>query len=337
MLWICLPKRTVFAGAALFLLIAEILTLQLPLFERQPQFFNTTVLLDLSLVAPISLFFLIRLWRSLNWQVLYGLVCVGVFAASLVTGSRLWFMVLLLQLGALFIWFTRLKVLANEVAGSREQGLGWLESLKLGLIRRLETLLAHPALKLTSLDIKVWRYSVFSYTEPKHKNALATFSYAQNTTPYLHLALAFLLILEVIPQHVLIHQWSPLAAWGLSIVTLYGLLWLMADYRSLGLKPTELHANVLKLHCGIRATANIPLKTILSVRLFDPTTDEDAVSLSIEKEPSLTLMLEDEVTVSKLFGVTKSKKLALTLDDDEEFIDAVLEQKNRLQPHSSDL
>lgn len=334
MLWFRLPRRTVFAGAALFFLIAEILTLQLPLFERQPQLFNTTILLDLSLVAPISLFFLIRLWRPLNQQVLYGLVCAGVFAASLITGTKLWFMVVFVQLGALLIWLTRLRVLANDVAGSRKQGLDWLESLRLSLAAGIQSLLSHPALKLTALDVKVWRYSVFSFVKPKHENALATFSYAQNTTPYLHLALAFLLVLEVIPQHILIHQWSPLAAWGLSIFTLYGLLWLMADYRSLSLKPSELHADVLKLHCGIRATANVALETILSVRAFDPTTDEDAVSLSVKKEPSLTLMLEDDVTLSKLFGVTKSKKLALTLDDDEGFIDAVLRQKSKLELHS---
>lgn len=322
-------RRTVFVGVALCLLAAELVTLQLPLFERRPAFFTTTVLLDLSLVAPLALFFLVRLWRPLNWTVLYSFACLGVLAASLITGTKLLPLVVLLQLSALFIWLRRLGKFAGDVADSRRQGADWLESFQATISSRLQALISHPLFKLSSLDVKVWRYSVFGYVKPKYENALAIFSYSKSVTPYLHCALAFILVLEVIPQHILIHQWNPLSAWALSILTLYGLLWLWADYRSLSLKPNELHPDSLKLHYGIRASAEIPLDAVLSIAPFDPETDEDAVSLSVKKEPSLTITLCEEVTVHKLFGSSPSKKLAVSLDDDEAFIEKVLEQRNK--------
>ena len=55
------------------------------------------------------------------------------------------------------------------------------------------------------------------------------------------------------------------AAWIVTVLDLYGVLWLVGDYHALRLRPTRIDDDTLVLSYGLRWRASIPLDAIGSV------------------------------------------------------------------------
>lgn len=78
--------------------------------------------------------------------------------------------------------------------------------------------------------------------------------------------LAFGLIGETAGVHLLVSHWSPLAAWILSGLSIYTLLWLIGDFQAMRLNPIVLTATTLHLRTGMRWRVEIPREAIRSIR-----------------------------------------------------------------------
>ena len=323
--------KIIFFAVAFCLLAAEVTVLQLPLFKLNPQWFTMAVAADLSLVAPLVLFFSVRLWRPLRPKTLLFFIAVGAFVGGLLTGTRLWFVALAIESVALLFLLSKLNVLVKQTLSLKQKGYSLPRAICLGSQDTVKALLAHPAFRLTALDIKVWRYSVFSAWQKQSNEAVATFSYYQLGNPAIRLAIGFMIISEALPQHLLVHQWSPLAAWLLTATNIYGLMWLFADYKAMQLKPVALRETKLDIYCGFRGSVSVPLEQIVSITPFEgQTMDKNATSLSSLKEPQLIIELKSPVEVQKLFGTVEAGLLYVSVDDPHIFIKRVMQQREEL-------
>jgi hypothetical protein len=133
-------------------------------------------------------------------------------------------------------------------------------------------------------------------------------------------ALGMALIAETVAVHFLVRQWSPIAAWVLTGLSLYALLWLVGDTRALVSRPIRVTATHLRFRFGMRWEADIPLERIVEVRSLpasdDTTSREQRLTAVLLGEPNLRLRLKEPVEVLGLYGWRKRVvELRLRVDD----------------------
>lgn len=69
-------------------------------------------------------------------------------------------------------------------------------------------------------------------------------------------------LLEVVPVHLVVGQWSAVTAWVLTGVSLYAAIWAVALSRSFALRPCLLASDAIVLRFGLLLTRRIPLEEI---------------------------------------------------------------------------
>ena len=136
------------------------------------------------------------------------------------------------------------------------------------------------------------------------------------------------LVVETMGMHLLLRLWSPVAAWILTGISLYTLVWLIGDIHAVRLRPMRICEETLHLRMGLRWTASIPLASIRTVQ--DPDDEaqgrkSDYLKASLVGAPNRRIKLSEPVRAVGLYGVTrKVTTIDLHVDDPARF-DAALE------------
>jgi hypothetical protein len=133
-------------------------------------------------------------------------------------------------------------------------------------------------------------------------------------------AIVLLCVAEGAAVHLLVSLWSPAVAWVLTILTLYGALWFVADYRASVLRPVLVTADALVVRTGVRWTAVVPRARIVAVHLARPDTrqrvDGRVLHATLVGTPSLWIELSEPVRASGPYGVAREARwLALGVDE----------------------
>jgi hypothetical protein len=122
-------------------------------------------------------------------------------------------------------------------------------------------------------------------------------------------ALGMALLAETVAIHFLVRQWNATAAWVLTGLSLYALLWLVGDTRALVSRPIRVTATHLRFRFGMRWEADIPLDRIAEVCALpasdDTTSREQRLTAVLLGEPNLRLRLKEPVEVPGLYGWRK--------------------------------
>ena len=130
-----------------------------------------------------------------------------------------------------------------------------------------------------------------------------------------------LLILETFGLHLVIQHWSPTAAWVLTALSIYSLLWIIGDYHAVRLHPIVLGTHTLYIRTGLRWRVDIDWMNIAAVRR---TTGQKPahryLNAAVFGEPRFVLQLKEPVIAHGLFGSQKQVSyIGLTVDDDTLF------------------
>lgn len=316
--------RTLTVATFIVIALAEIFVLQQPLFQRQPELKRLAIAGDISIVLPVLLFFGLRLWFPLKLSRLFSFIAMGVFISSVLTGTKLWIFAVLVEMILTVLVLIRLKNFGQQVQQQRQQGATWQASLLQGARASLITLSQEPLMRYALTEMRMLRYSLLAFWR-RPSNALQTFAYHQLRDSTVLIGLGLMLVMESIPIHFLLHQWQPWLAWLATISNIYVLLWLIADYRAMQLKPLELHADRLVIYQGLRASVTVKLEHILSITPYehDSSLNKESIDLSCSRIPQLTLELKQEVEVQQLFRKNRTNTLLLSVQDSEGLINAL--------------
>jgi hypothetical protein len=120
------------------------------------------------------------------------------------------------------------------------------------------------------------------------------------------LAAILLVVAEIIPIHLLVGQWSLLAAWILTSLSAYGLLLLVGDYRATVLRPILIHGNTLILRAGLRWNVDVPVPLISSIVTSDDGLRGDSLDLTIVGSATHWLVLSASVEVRGMYGIRRT-------------------------------
>jgi len=132
---------------------------------------------------------------------------------------------------------------------------------------------------------------------------------------------------ESIGMHLLVQMWSVKAAWIVTALDVYGVLWIVGDYHALRLRPTYSAGGILHLRYGLRWNAEIPLAEIESIDDVSSEADwkrKNVLKMAMLDEPKYLVKLRRPVTVNGLAGIRRTIDAIAVLPDDIEAFDRTL-------------
>lgn len=291
---------------------------------------------DLLLTIPIIYFLLIRKTSIPKTTVvpmmILGLV-IGFYALPEANQEYLqlfktWFLpVIEIGVASFIIYKVRKAVLFHKQQSNRS--LDFFTALK----KTCAEVLPKPAVTPFATEISVFYYGFFYWK--RRKLAENEFSYHKESSS---IALFFVLILivgiEIVPIHMLLEKWSTVAAWILTILSVYSGFQILGYVKSIMKRPIAVENDRLLLRYGIMKEAEIPVtdikEIILTTKEFDK--EENIVRLSLLGEAeSHNVLIEthNQHTLYGLFGIKKPfTKIALHVDKPADFKNYIENLKN---------
>jgi hypothetical protein len=153
----------------------------------------------------------------------------------------------------------------------------------------------------------------------------------ESSAPALFYVFILLINVESVAVHLLLTEWSHVAAWVLTILSIYSAFQLFGFVRSLSKRPTyiDLESQTLHLKYGILAESNIEIDSIDSIELT--TREFDKTSGIVQLSPlgpldgyNIILHLKSENKLTGFYGLKKNyKSIAFHIDKRKEFEQAI--------------
>ncbi|WP_374583851.1 hypothetical protein [Pseudoduganella sp.] len=122
--------------------------------------------------------------------------------------------------------------------------------------------------RLMELEARVWFYGLLMRRPPQFEGEQHFLTGKAGGNASNQAAWIALMAIDIPLAHLLLHyMWSPTAAWVATALTVWGLLYLVADYRATLVRPVSLAADALLVRCGaLAADVAIPYAMIESVQ-----------------------------------------------------------------------
>lgn len=175
--------------------------------------------------------------------------------------------------------------------------------------------------KLASKELVMFYYTFFSWKRVAASSDTA-FSYHKDSGYGAAIAGLMLAVpVETVVVHMLVAQWSDIAAWILTLSSVYAVFWLIADYRASVLRPFVFENDTLKIRSGMRFEADIPLASIASYEKEMPEIDKKKlINLGMMGIVNGWLVFDAPIEVETVFGGKKEiEAIGVAVDDHARF------------------
>ncbi|MFG0275174.1 MAG: hypothetical protein ACF8QF_08955 [Phycisphaerales bacterium] len=144
----------------------------------------------------------------------------------------------------------------------------------------------------------------------------------------LMVGLSIAVAVETLALHLFIARWSHGAAWVLTGLSVYAMVWLLGDFRALRARRVTIDGDHLRLRIGLRWEADIPLAAIehaerATRQLGDPKRDGELVC-AVAGATSVRIVLREPVTVRAAYAIQRQAASIVThLDEPDAFLEAL--------------
>ena len=135
---------------------------------------------------------------------------------------------------------------------------------------------------------------------------------------------SFAILAEAFPVHLLVARANPGFAWTLTALSASGLVWLIADARSLGRRPTRLLDDAIDLHVGSRWSARIPYASIAALHEVRgtplPRRESGTLRAVVLGDPTYVIELHHPLVATGPGGIRREfRRVAIAPDDRRRF------------------
>ncbi|MFB9325218.1 hypothetical protein ACFFSY_04705 [Paenibacillus aurantiacus] len=294
------------------------------------------VLFDAALTVPLLYYFLIVRRRGGGWKAVLPAAAVALVAA--------WFILPAQTRGA--VWLFEAVLLPLEIAIiAVEVRLAWrvirayqeerrreadgAEAIH-AVFRRhigeggMKVLLRHEAIMLY-YAFGAWGRAKKKRIGTQEPSSLA-FSYGEGGLA-VTITLAVIVLVDTVAMHLLIGLWSDVAAWVTTVLNLWLLLLLVADYRASRLNKVAIVSGMLRIRYGLKLQADIPLAVIASAQAaseFQIDTDKrrsSAEGATFLQPPNVRIELVETRQVEGLLFLPRGvDNIYLALDQPRAFV-----------------
>lgn len=188
-----------------------------------------------------------------------------------------------------------------------------------------ETLGHNTAARILATEIAILYYAIFGWrVNPDSENSEILFScHRQSAYGTFVYGFLFLIAIESVALHLLLMQWSATAAWILTALSGYGMLFLLADWNAIRQRSIVVGKQHLRLRIGLRWCADLNYAQIQNIELIKirQKNHRDWLDLSLVRDANVVLLLHQPVELIGYYGMRKRAcRIALRIDDAEKFI-----------------
>ncbi len=183
---------------------------------------------------------------------------------------------------------------------------------------------------ILTTEIALIRYGLLFFVGKKEqKEGQKTFTIYQNTGfKAVWITLLLVCLVELFAVHLLVGRFSMVAAWVLSALSLYGLLFLVAYGMAIFKRPSWVENGILYYRLGLLWRAEIPLSEIKSIRILHFSELDKIEMFDLGKpllaSPEILLETHVPITFSGIYGRKKtSQMIGLVMDQKEDFLNMV--------------
>ena len=181
-----------------------------------------------------------------------------------------------------------------------------------------EVLPARRAADAVAFEMAVLYYALLSWRRRPEEGA---FTYHRKSGyGAVVFAILIMVLAEAIPVHILLMRWSVVAAWALTILSFYAIVFFLADWRAARLHPILLDAEALRIRVGLRWRMTVPRERIAAVHRKRPPGSEPYIRAALPGPNPLWIELKEPVTAQGPYGIERRARwISLTVDDPERF------------------
>jgi hypothetical protein len=187
-------------------------------------------------------------------------------------------------------------------------------------------LVGSPALaRVVSYELAILYLALAGWRlEPRRDRRCFT-CYRDASYGVLFAALMIVAAIELVAVHLALHVWvGPVAAWVVSALSLYGVLWLLGDYQALRLRPTVVTGDGIRLRLGLRWETELPFRAVRSVERAGEEPRREDLKMAVLGAPNVRLRLLESVSVYGFYGVRRTtRSILLAVDSPDRFVELV--------------
>ena len=181
--------------------------------------------------------------------------------------------------------------------------------------------------RMMAAELSAWYYALLSWRQKPQPAPGETFHAYHNAGGYLNmmLGLGLALPVEVVGVHLLLSQWSVVAACIATLLSAYAAVWLAGDARARVLRPVVVSAEAVRLRCGIQMEACMALADVERIAPTEPEGLDKADKLNYGTfyQANVWVVAKRPVEVRTLLGTKRVRAIGLSLDDPHAFAAAV--------------
>lgn len=183
-------------------------------------------------------------------------------------------------------------------------------------------------------EIAVLYYALIAWKK-KALGANEFSNYKDSGTVSLLWGLILVMFIETMTLHFLLAKWNILAAWVLTVLSIYSAIMVFGHLKALARRPSLIAEDKLILKNGLIATITIDMKDIEKVELFNgqmSEPDKFIGNLGLAKESNdhnVAMYFSKTQTIEKFYGITqKCDRLVFFIDDKNDFLEKVKSKLN---------
>ncbi len=306
-------------------IVAEALVVQTADFRQHPDLLAFAVTFDLTIGIPLAYYLIIS--RKLNVTPASALVvfllCTGlagfILPAAHQTYLRLVEKALLLTEAGVFVYgVMQVRKIARVYRAAAQGRADFLLNLR----EALAGIIGVPVvLSIVVNEVSTVRYGLFFWLGgPEVLPGQKSFTtHRQSGYGAVWTVLLIVLLLETVGLHFLLWRWSPVAAFVSTGLSIYSIVFFVADLASMVKRPIVFYHDQLLFRIGIRWNATIARENIVrltAIRDFDKAREKDTLLCAPANVPNLLLELHAPVAVIGFFGIRRhTKRFAFHADD----------------------
>lgn len=314
-------------GIPLLLILSVIVLANSSVFQVHPKELSIGITFDLVFVIPFVYLLLIRK-KEIPKITTVPFFIAGIVIASFIIPKDFQFhltqvknsMLPIVETTIFFLVIYKVRQLNKAFKKDRSETLDFYSALKNASAQILPKKISGAF----ATEIAVLYYGFFNWK--KRKLSVNEFSYHMRSgTIALLIIFMFLIMVETSVVHLLLQKWSTLAAWVLSILSIYTCLQVFGIMRSMSKRPISIDNGELKLRYGLFSESTISISNIENIELstklidFDNRTKKLSPMRDFESHNVLIRLKKEEVLFG-LYGLKSTyKNLALYVDEKERF------------------
>lgn len=322
-----------FLIASVFIIGVCFLIVQSAYYSSNTDLFSLAITIDLVFFIPLIYFLLIRKRKTSKITIIPVIILSYIVAAFLLPSidhaylEMTKMLLVPLELFAVGFFIYKVRLTTRHYKSYAVDNNDFLKNLRNSLYR---TFGENRASDLIATEISIFYYGFFGWTSDLEIDNEKAFTYHKRCGYAAVVgAFFFLITLETFSLHLLISRWSVPGAWVLTALSIYGLVFLFADYNAARKRPILTNDHALQIRIGLRWVVTIPFENIsyINTGVETKVDDKDYFRLVLIGSENVIIGVKEPMKANGFYGISKTfTRLGLSIDNKEEFYTLIKEK-----------